>query len=179
MSKKWKTFLIVLALFDVLAVLLIHPEGGLKGAGSHFFEGQCRKCHLHEPKQGTNTLFVKNIDQLCVECHKSAGADLSHPSGIKPSFSLPADMKLDWSGKMTCITCHTVHGTGQYLLVGGKSGKAFCIRCHQGSLLAKDKHGHEVAATSLHQPQFPASGLVLRRTGVAMRGLAGRVVVRK
>jgi predicted CXXCH cytochrome family protein len=159
MSVKWKIFLIALLLLDIVAVSLLNPDGRLKCAGSHNFEGQCLKCHLTEPKPGTKALFVKNIDILCEECHKTAGAEMSHPSGIKPSFPLPADMKLDWAGKMTCVTCHTVHGAGKYLLVGGVSGKAFCIKCHQGSLLAQGKHGHEVAASSLHQPQYEIKNL--------------------
>ena len=159
MSKKWKTFLIALVLLDIAAVSLWSPDDGLKSAGTHNFQGQCSKCHLTEPKPGTAALFVKDIDALCLGCHKSAGADLSHPSGIKPSFPLPADMKLDWAGKMTCVTCHGVHGAGKYLLIGGVSGKAFCIRCHKGSLLAAGKHGHEVTATSLHQPQYEIKNL--------------------
>ncbi|MBI5739608.1 MAG: hypothetical protein HZA16_02705 [Nitrospirae bacterium] len=91
----------------------------------HNFEGQCETCHISPP--GEEMIFSKDIDFLCNDCHDELG--FSHPSGLKPSFSLPEGFPLDWAGRMTCATCHSIHGEEKYLL-RGKSGRAFCYACH-------------------------------------------------
>jgi predicted CXXCH cytochrome family protein len=126
---------------------------------AHRFEGQCNRCHLNEPREGVKLLFVKEIDLLCRECHQQQGIGLSHPSGIKPSFPLPPEIRLDWLGKMTCASCHQNHGNRKYLLAGEKTGKAFCIGCHKASLLTKGKYGHESVSSPIHQPQYETTVL--------------------
>lgn len=149
--KRCRTFWIAL-LFSAASLFLLSLAVSLEGV--HRFDGECTRCHLNLPKKGEKLLFVRDIDKLCMECHTQAGAALSHPSGVKPSFPLPPEFQLDWSGKMSCVTCHEVHGSRKYLLASEKTGKAFCVSCHQGALLIKDKYGHEVVSSLLHQPQY-------------------------
>ncbi|MDZ4164846.1 MAG: cytochrome c3 family protein [Smithellaceae bacterium] len=137
-------------LFSAASLFFLSLAGSLEGV--HRFDGKCSQCHLNQPKKGEKLLFVREIDKLCLECHKQVGAVLSHPSGLKPSFPLPAEFPLDWSGKMTCVTCHEVHGKRKNLLVSEKTGKAFCITCHRGALLTKQ--GHEAVSSLVHQPQY-------------------------
>jgi len=148
--KRSRTLLLVL-LCSTAMLFTRSPVRGVEGR--HSFEGQCDRCHLNEPRADVKLLFVKDVDLLCKECHQKNGRELSHPSVLKPSFPLPPEMQIDWSGKMTCITCHQTHGSRKYLLVNEKTGKAFCLSCHQSSLLAKDKYGHEVIASQIHQSQ--------------------------
>jgi predicted CXXCH cytochrome family protein len=129
-------------------------------SGVHRFDDRCVSCHLNGPTAGEKLLFVKEIDILCRECHQNQGKGLSHPSGVKPSFLMPPEMRLDWLGRMTCTTCHQCHGSRKYLLATDKTGKAFCISCHQGSILAKGKYGHEVISSLVHQAQYEVTNLV-------------------
>jgi len=144
-------------LFSAVSLIFLSFAGSIERV--HRFDGECNRCHLNLPKKGEKMLFVRDIDKLCIECHKQAGAALSHPSGVKPSFPLPAEFQLDWSGKMTCVTCHEVHGNKKNLLISGKTGKAFCMGCHKGTLLKKDKYGHEVVSSLLHQAQYEITNL--------------------
>lgn len=156
MSKKWKIYLNVsILLTSIAAAFFLGSNHNVTGSGGHNFEGICSKCHLSEPKPNKKLLFTKDIDMLCEECHKQEKASLSHPSGIKPSFSLPEGMPLDWTGKMTCATCHKIHvNNNKYLLITGKTGKTFCVQCHQTSLYKEGKYGHEVVESTLHQPKY-------------------------
>lgn len=111
----------------ILAVVLgpLLASADLPGKPTHNFEGKCNECHLSlsEPK-----IFVRDIDYLCDGCHPSLG--LSHPSGIRPRSALPAGFPLDWNGRMTCATCHDVHGNRGSLLRTDRRGRLFCSLCH-------------------------------------------------
>jgi predicted CXXCH cytochrome family protein len=155
--RRCRTFLAVLLCSSAIVFSIRYYSGA--AAGVHRFDGQCARCHLGEPTPGGKLLFVKEIDILCRECHQNQGKGLSHPSGIKPSFPMPPEMRLDWLGRMTCMTCHQNHGTRKYLMATDKTGKAFCISCHQGSILAKGKYGHEVISSQVHQAQYEVTNL--------------------
>lgn len=144
-------------LFNAAFLVFLSFAGNVEGV--HRFDGECSRCHLNTPKKGEKLLFVSDIDKLCSECHKQVVAALSHPSGLKPSFPLPPEFRLDWSGKMTCVTCHEIHGSKKNLLAGEKTGKAFCMSCHRETLLKKDKYGHEVVSSLLHQSQYETTNL--------------------
>ena len=90
---------------------------------AHNFEGKCSLCHLN--LSDGKRIFVKEIDFLCKDCH--GGLGLSHPSGLKPSMPIPDKFPLDWAGRVTCATCHDVHGSSEFLLRGEKIGRIFVI----------------------------------------------------
>jgi len=98
----------------------------------HNFEGMCLDCHLTVPGNGDAPLtFVKDISSMCYTCHPDSRT-LSHPVDMPPSMKVPADFLLDWSGKMTCASCHPVHkqGNGPFHLRSRKSGQGLCMDCH-------------------------------------------------
>jgi predicted CXXCH cytochrome family protein len=93
----------------------IHP---LKAAG-----GRCTACHRpHSSPEGH--LLAQPIGNLCLGCHKTH-TQFSHPIGkgiIDPN-----------TGKdMTCLSCHSPHGTDQDHVLLGNPARALCIRCHDG-----------------------------------------------
>ena len=159
MTWKKRRIIVIVLCVSVLSLFVRSAVSGIEGG--HNFEGQCGRCHLNDPIAGGNPLFVKEINRLCQECHPQQGQGLSHPTSIKPSSPLPPELKLDVSGKMTCITCHQTHGTRKNLLVNGETGKAFCLFCHQVALQSKDSGGHEVVSSLVHQPQYEQSDEVL------------------
>ncbi len=113
----------------ILASILgpLFASADLPGNPGHNFEGKCDECHLS--LSGPKKIFVREIDRLCDRCHGSLG--LSHPSGMRPSMAIPAGFPLDWNGKMTCATCHDVHGNREHLMRTEKQGRRFCFLCHQ------------------------------------------------
>lgn len=153
--KRCKVLLIAL----LCSIALFLARSAVCVSDGHRFEGQCERCHLNATQGGAKPLFVKDIDALCRKCHPPQEEGLSHPSGIKPSFPLPQGMELDWTGKMTCATCHRIHGEGKYLLASEKTGKAFCVSCHRETLLAKGNYGHEAVSSRLHQPRYETADL--------------------
>lgn len=120
MSKRMLLFLFLLAL----------PLLTTARRQVHNFEGKCDTCHLSF--SGGKMIFTQDIDFLCKDCHKDEG--FSHPSGRKPSMALPEQFPVDWAGRMTCATCHVIHGSDNYLLRGNETGRLFCYYCHKGTL---------------------------------------------
>ena len=99
---------------------------------SHDFSGKCLDCHLTVPEERTEArIFVKDISSLCLACHDEV-RDMSHPVDMRPSFSVPSSLPLDWKNEMTCVTCHYAHqeGLGDYHLRGSAGGEGFCGQCH-------------------------------------------------
>lgn len=96
---------------------------------------RCLDCHARLPcDQRLAYLFNEGIAGVCNTCHKRYVHN--HPVEIVPSMSIPADMPLDVKGRMTCITCHSIHngdirseGEKTFLLRRAK-GKMFCYSCH-------------------------------------------------
>jgi predicted CXXCH cytochrome family protein len=127
----------------------------------------CNDCHLRDPisitgkESGTN-LFLADIETLCLRCHKEMTLSMSHPIGMKPTFSLPLDMFLDWKGQMTCTTCHYMHhnkdgvyggGNDKYLRRNSK-GKGFCLECHRQGFMSQKGLSHALASEVAHNKQF-------------------------
>ncbi|MBN1956896.1 MAG: hypothetical protein JXQ81_03260 [Desulfuromonadales bacterium] len=113
--------------------------GSLTDRG-HDFTGRCESCHLSQPQAGEPGRFARSISFLCLECH-NVPRDNSHPIGIVPSMPVPDGFRLDWSGKMTCVTCHDPHASAanQYLRTEAR-GRDFCSLCHRGLMPMQDPH---------------------------------------
>ncbi len=81
-----------------------------------------------------------DVDVFCLECHPPYGNVTrrdqryrdAHPSGIVAKKALGDSSLLDFKGRVTCESCHTVHRQGQFPLFGiGDIGKgSYCNRCH-------------------------------------------------
>lgn len=91
-------------------------------------EGQkvsCASCHkIHGTKD--KLLVKQNQSELCFTCHANVRADLykrsKHPLHDSTSAS--------GEGKMTCSSCHNVHGAKGEKLVDAKSFNDKCFECH-------------------------------------------------
>jgi len=84
----------------------------------------CGACHVADAPPGAAAT-------RCAGCHAEAMTQhggANHPSGFVPSRPLPAEYPLDAGGRMTCITCHALHGGAAFLLRG--TGPRSCTPCH-------------------------------------------------
>ncbi len=132
--KSSKHKLLLALIFIILCITL----PALAKQEIHKFEGNCSMCHLvAEGEEVFEQVFVIEIDFQCKICHNNPG--LFHPTGMKPSISMPRAFSLDNRRKVTCATCHKIHSKEAYLLNRGKQGKAFCYLCHSKGL--KNIHG--------------------------------------
>ena len=97
-----------------------------------FEDAACGSCHL----AGTQTtlanasLLQGSLEQLCVSCHGGA-TEASHPSGLRPSMTVPNSYPLDWKGDLTCSSCHHIHASVHGKLRVDMRGEAFCTQCHE------------------------------------------------
>jgi len=94
----------------------IHP---LKANG-----GRCTICH--DPHQSDRRSLLKGeVNAVCSQCHKGH-AQFGHPIGagvIDPRNGQP----------MTCLSCHSPHGSQMKMLLRADSQRALCVECHEGS----------------------------------------------
>jgi len=127
-----RAYLAALALF-FLAPFVIPDHVALSGENPHDFRSRCRSCHLTEPVEGEEQVFVGKIDDLCQTCHHMPTIN-SHPTKMVPGLEVPEFMPLDRDGEVTCATCHDPHGkkTGHlpYLLRADARGEFLCESCH-------------------------------------------------
>jgi len=78
----------------------------------------CTLCHTTKPTTELNSsskhimpkieLFNKSENGMCTTCH--GDDNTSHIIGVTPEYNVPADLPLDNSKQVTCLTCHYVHG---------------------------------------------------------------------
>lgn len=115
-------------LFLIIAITLFSLAQG----PIHNFKGMCSSCHLTEGEKVFETIFINKIDFQCKRCHDNLG--LSHPTGMKPAMKMPEGFPLDPGGRVTCATCHKIHGKDPKLLNSGVSEKTFCYLCHREGL---------------------------------------------
>ncbi len=136
----------------------------------HNFRGRCLECHLTEPAPGdTPRTFVKDIDEMCYTCHSDV-KELSHPVGVIPTMKVSKEFPLDWSGKITCVTCHPAHkfGSGPSHLRSRASGQGFCVMCHDNL----DTALHETSVGSAHMGTTMASGIEVGELGATLDTLS-------
>lgn len=124
----------------------------------------CSECHLRDPARVTageasTNLFVTDIEAICLRCHRDIRLSMTHPTAVKPSFSLPSDMYLDWKGELTCTTCHYMHHDGDTPYGRGNdkhlrrssTGRAFCMECHDRDDLTLRALVHSLAEAKAHR----------------------------
>jgi DmsE family decaheme c-type cytochrome len=105
-----------------------------KGKGQMYWHGSihesqklaCVACHkIHG---GNDKLLAKKTEmELCITCHVDVRADMfkrsKHPMRDASSAS--------GEGKMTCSSCHNVHGAKGEKLISANSFNDKCYECHQ------------------------------------------------
>lgn len=126
----------------ILLAFLLAPSSAL---AVHDDQGdtQCLDCHQTLPFDREKLAYTDEVGATCRKCHKEfpcddkkAGDGFSHPSEVVPSMSIPRDMPLTGSGRITCITCHSYHAEfwdAEYKnesLLRRSKGKKLCHTCH-------------------------------------------------
>ncbi len=70
---------------------------------------------------------------ICKDCHQEIRETYSHPVNVLPpaDMEIPQEYELMPDGRISCMSCHSAHGSAfRYRLV--KSGKAdLCRGCHR------------------------------------------------
>jgi hypothetical protein len=105
---------------------ILDPHNQINANGDIVAE-KCLYCHAERPDERQATFeevkLVGNLEMLCQRCHGEryhpAGKDhLLKPSGITLAVMQAGEKKydillpLDYSGKITCATCHNPHERG-------------------------------------------------------------------
>ncbi len=145
----------------LLCFLLVQGvvELSSRKSNPHLGEVACDECHLGavDAADAGSSLFVADIETLCLRCHREISLSMSHPMAVKPSIPLPVDMPLDWKGELTCTTCHYMHEHADRsyhdqarFLRRQSSGQDFCRECHQQGFMDNRTMGHSLAKSEAH-----------------------------
>ncbi len=110
---------------------------GARGTNVHRADADCRTCHtaasseLRGDSSAARTALVPDLEARCMVCHADQGP--SHRTGIAPRTPPPATLPLT-RGRITCSTCHFVHGEGDrhldFVRIDNRRG-ALCLTCHK------------------------------------------------
>ena len=125
-----------------LSLATLHRAAQLSATDVHPVDMDCRDCHLAQGAidPANAKILVASQEQLCGGCHRNA-LTASHPTGIKPTTSIPAVFPLDWKGDMTCSTCHRVHDPEPVKLRVRQAGRELCESCHAPEFFARMRDG--------------------------------------
>jgi len=134
-----------------------------------FSQEDCTGCHLTVPEKDEEgpLRLVASVNTLCARCHGDLVRGYSHPVEIRPRKTrVPEDLPLSWSGRVTCVTCHDIHGSPttafgerSYLLRRPVRGRYFCTSCHGGDPLREiaENESHASSMGLAHANRFQAS----------------------
>ena len=118
-------------------LLLITPSVMAKKLlpGDPLLDEPCSICHAIVDNDGDVPLAGAEVlhdtqERLCAGCHMEMMMG-SHPSGLIPSFSTPPEYPLDYTGKMTCSSCHIIHLRGHAPKRPPAAGFDDCTMCHK------------------------------------------------
>lgn len=128
-----------LALFPV-AVALATTRA--KGDDVHRSDAACTACHsvdaaaLRQDTAAARALLAPDLERRCHSCHGDGG--VSHPSDVLPARAVPQELPLSTEGRITCATCHFMHGESRafadFVRVDNRRGE-LCLACHELSEL--------------------------------------------
>ena len=110
----------------------------------------CAKCHIEGNKEEHTFFFVKQPEELCIQCHaRDRAAHIHEPAA-----------------NMQCLECHDAHGSDHpSILVADPKGD-LCARCHQDTRLdAEYVHGPVVvgACVVCHEAHASEEPALLRK----------------
>jgi hypothetical protein len=109
-----------------------------QGEDVHRRDANCRSCHTADrdaldgdPAKARLSLRA-DLEATCNRCHGSQGP--SHKTGVRATMSVPPALHLSSEGRLTCATCHYMHGEsnrfGDFLRIDNRRGQ-LCLSCHQ------------------------------------------------
>lgn len=69
----------------------------------------------------------------CHGCHRALKEVYSHPINVrpKPGMIIPPEYPLLLDGRLSCMSCHAVHGSNYEFRLLKPSKKELCLGCHQ------------------------------------------------
>jgi predicted CXXCH cytochrome family protein len=84
--------------------------------------------------EGLSTGSVLTIN-ACRTCHQRQ-TTATHPVGVlpKPGMVIPPEYPTLPDGRISCISCHTVHGSNNEYLARKPGRRDLCVGCHQDML---------------------------------------------
>ena len=100
----------------ILSIAVIFPAALLSKADNPHSEfedkSSCAGCHVenktHNPTEYEKDKFTTDFSSFCMECHDNG--DMTHPINVEVDYDIPEDLVLADESRITCVTCHTVHG---------------------------------------------------------------------
>ena len=126
-----------IGLLLVAALAASNPHG----EDVHRMQDRCEACHtagagtLRADAAGAPRLVAPDLETRCAGCHDEGP---SHKTGIPPRTPPPAALPLSPDGRITCATCHWMHGEsnafGDFVRIDNRHG-GLCLTCHQLSEL--------------------------------------------
>jgi len=134
-----------LAVAAAAGVLLLSARAdgrSIPGPDVHRPDADCLVCHTldaaalkRDPAQA-RTALIPDLDSRCMTCHGGEGP--SHRTGMRPRGVVPPELPLSRDGRITCATCHFLHGEGDrsrdYERIDNRRGR-MCLTCHTMSEL--------------------------------------------
>lgn len=132
------------AAFAALLVAVVAAWGHAKPHGDdvHRSDSRCDACHtgdanaLHAAPADARNMLVPDLEARCAGCHGDEGP--SHQTGVPPRPPPPAGLPLSGDGRITCATCHYMHGEsntfGDFVRIDNRRG-GLCLTCHELSEL--------------------------------------------
>lgn len=88
---------------------------------------------LPAPAEHPQLTLKKQVNTtICFQCHKETVEVASHPINVvaPPGMIIPPEYPLLSDGRMTCMTCHTRHGSNNEARLRKKGKKELCTGCH-------------------------------------------------
>lgn len=84
--------------------------------------------------KGLSTGSVLTIN-ACRSCHQRQ-ATATHPVGVlpKPGMVIPPEYPTLPDGRISCVSCHTVHGSNNEYLARKPGRRDLCVGCHRDML---------------------------------------------
>jgi hypothetical protein len=120
------------------APLAVASAGGPRRENVHRPDADCTTCHtadrglLEGDRTAARRLVAADVDGRCAACHDDEGP--SHRTGIAPRKPVPEVLPLSADGRITCATCHFVHGEPDSFAAFERIDNArggLCLTCHE------------------------------------------------
>lgn len=160
------TSLILFLCCTFILAALLNINFHVKANDTHFSGMNCNQCHLTSTNQinaNNAQLLIDRQEVLCAGCHSDA-IKASHPSGMVPSFVTSSLFPLDWKGELTCSSCHEVHNSQAHYKRTLKTGKQYCLQCHDSAFFNHMLDKGDSLVHSYDEDNLPASVQVLLDT---------------